>query len=183
MTERQSVFGRRGNAKKSKKVKLSMWEHELICLANCGEVTPPTPMEKADLIRADLGPRKLSLFEFGDSSQFHDDVLVAFPKLADGGGYELLRTKQNNNKELCVIPPPSGGYNAEYLKSIVGQAKVYIRPIQKDLSTTPLNDDSDTLVSLIYEKCENSSEYDTTKINGCVFQLGIGAYRDVHAVW
>lgn len=125
-----------------------MWEHEFICLANCGEETPPTPMDKADLIRAGLGPRKLSLFEFGDSSRFHDDVMAAFPKLADGGGYELLRTKQNNNRELCVIPPPSGGYNAEYLKSIVGQAKVYIRPIQKNLSTTPLNDDSDTLVSL-----------------------------------
>ena len=104
-------------------------------------------MDKANLIRAGLGLRKLSLFEFGDSSRFHDDVMAAFPKLADGGGYELLCTKQNNNRELCVIPPPSGGYNAEYLKSIVGQAKVNIRPIQKNLSTT-LNDDSDTLVSL-----------------------------------
>ena len=113
MTERQSVFGRRGNAKKSKKVKLSMWEHEFICLANCGEVTPPTPLEKADLIRAGLGPHKLSLFEYGDSSQFHDDVMAAFPKLADGGGYKPLRTKQNNNRELCVISPLSGGYNAQ----------------------------------------------------------------------
>ncbi len=119
-----------------------MWEHEFICLAHCGEATPPTPMEKADLIRAGLGPRKLSLFEYGDSGQFHDDLMAAFPKLADGGGYELMRTKQNNNRELCVIPFLSGGYTAEYLKSIVGQAKVYIRPMQKDLSITPVNDES-----------------------------------------
>ena len=48
----------------------------------------------AELIRAGLGPRKLSLFEYGDSGQFHDDVMAAFPKLADGCGYELMRTKQ-----------------------------------------------------------------------------------------
>ena len=107
-------------------------------------------MEKADLIRAGLGPRKLSLFEFGDSGQFHDDVMAAFPKLAEGGGYELLRTKPNNNRELCVIPSLSGGYTAEYLKNIVGQAKLYIRPIQKDLSVTPDNDDSDISVSKCY---------------------------------
>ena len=116
MTERRTTFK---SSKKSKKVKLSMWEHEFICLARYGEATPPTPMEKAELISAGLGPRKLSLFEYG---QFHDDVMAAFPKLADGGGYELMRTKQNN-RELCVIPSLSGGYTAEYLKSIVARDK------------------------------------------------------------
>ena len=46
----------------------------------------------------------------------------------EGGGYELLRTVPN------VIPPPQGGYTVEYLKNIVSQAKVYIRPLQKNLS-------------------------------------------------
>ena len=142
MAERHSTF-----KKKSKKVKLSMWEHEFICLSQCGETTPPTPMDKANLIRAGLGPRKLSLFEFGDSAQFHDDMIAAFPKLREGGGYELMRTQQNNNRELCVIPSLSGGYTAEYLKAIVGQAKVYIRPIQQDLSTSPMSDDSEVSVS------------------------------------
>ena len=117
-----------------------MWEHKFICLSRCGEDTPPMPMEKAELIRAGLGPRKLSLFEVGDSGQFHDDVMAAFPKLAEGSGCELMRTKQNNNRELCVIPPLSDGYIAEYLKAIVGQAKLYIRPIQKYLSIAPIND-------------------------------------------
>ena len=60
MNERQSIFGKRG-AKKSKKAKLSMWEHEFVCLAQRGELTPPTPMEKANLIMAGLGPRKLCI--------------------------------------------------------------------------------------------------------------------------
>ena len=151
-----------------------MWEHEFICLARCGETSPPSPMEKADLIRAGLGPRKLSLFEFGDSSQFHDDVMVAFPALAEGGGYELMRTKQNNSRELCVIPPLSGGYTAEYLKAIVGQAKLYIRPIQKDLCMTPISD-SDTSVSrtmpFVYILLLS---YTVT---------GTSSIRDVHKLW
>ena len=42
-----------------------MWEHEFICLVKCGQTIPPSPMEKAELINAGLGPRKLSLFECG----------------------------------------------------------------------------------------------------------------------
>ena len=115
-------------------MKLSMWEHEFICLASISQSSPPSPMEKAELIRAGLGPKKLSLFQYRDSAEFHDGIASAFPKLTSGGGYELMRTMPNNNKELCVIPPPSGGYTVEYLKNVVNQAKVYIRPLQKDLS-------------------------------------------------
>ena len=52
-------------------------------------------MEKAELIRAGLAPRKLGLFEYGDSGQFHDDVMAVFLKLAEGGGYELLRITEH----------------------------------------------------------------------------------------
>lgn len=103
---------------------------------------PPSPMEKAELINAGLGPRKLSLFESGVSWEFHEEIMSAFPKLSEGGGCELMRTQPNNNRELCVIPPKSGGYTVEYLKNIVSQAKFFIWPIQKDLSLVPLvNDD------------------------------------------
>ena len=50
-----------------------------------------------------LGPRKLSLFEYGESFEFHQSIMDSFPRLADGGGYELLRTKQNTNRELCDV--------------------------------------------------------------------------------
>ena len=59
VNERCNMFGRR--SKKSKKVKLSMWEHEFVCMANSGQATPPSPMEKAELIRPGLGPRKMSM--------------------------------------------------------------------------------------------------------------------------
>ncbi len=99
----------------------SMWEPN---------VDHPTPMEKADLINAGLRPRKICLFEYGEAFEFHDELLNAYPKLVSAGGYELLRTLPlpNNNRQLGVIPPQSGGYTGytvQYLKNVVGSAKVY----------------------------------------------------------
>ena len=120
-----------------------MWEHEFICLSSTTRMTPPSPMDKALLIRAGLGPQKLSLFEYGESFELHDSIMSAFQRLSEGGGYELLRTKQNTNRELCVILPPPGGYTIDYRKTMVSQAKIYIRPIQRDLPLIPLFEEGD----------------------------------------
>lgn len=52
--------------------------------------------------------------------------------LKDAGGYELLRA--SNGRTLDVIPTPPGGYTVAYLKDVMQQAKIYIRPIQKCIS-------------------------------------------------
>ena len=106
MTERCDMF--RCRTKKSKKLKLSMWEHEFICSTSISQSSSPSPIEKAELICAGFGPKKLSFFQYGVSAEFHDGIASAFPKFTSGGGYELMQTMPNNNKELCVIPPPSG---------------------------------------------------------------------------
>ena len=121
------------NAPRSKRKRVAMWEKEFICLAQVGQTCTPMPLEKADFIRAGLGMASLLLMEHSDSWEFHDELLRRFPKLADGGGYELLRTC-GNSRELHVIPPPSGGYTTSYVKSIVNHAKVYVCPLHKDLS-------------------------------------------------
>ena len=38
---------------------------------------------------------------------------------------------------LHVIPQPAEGYTVSYLKEVVRQAEVYIRPLQRDLKLTP----------------------------------------------
>ena len=65
-----------------------------------------------------------------------------FPKLRKGGGYELLRSVGNSH-QLEVIPPPSGGYTALYVKNVVNKAMVYVRPLQRDLCLDEIltNDD------------------------------------------
>ena len=61
-----------------------------------------------------------------------------------------------NSKQLDINPPPAGGYNITYVKSIAGQAKVYIRPLQQELSMT-ISDGGDTIsrvhVSSIFCMC------------------------------
>lgn len=123
--------------KKTKKVKLRLWEHEFVCLSECNQITPPSAMERIDLIRGGLGPKKIPFVDFGEPWEFHEELIAAFPKLTQGGGYELLRTVPTNNRELFVILPDSGGYSVKYLKPIVNQAKNFVRPIQKDLDLTP----------------------------------------------
>ncbi len=137
------------NKKKTKKVKLSMWEHEFVCLADCNKSSPPTTMERVDLIRAGLGPKKIPFFVDGEAFDFHDELLLGFPKLAKGGGYELLRTLPSNSREFFVIPPDGAGYTVKYLKPIVNQAKVFVRPMQKDLDLTPMRPNKVELVLFV----------------------------------
>ena len=78
-----------------------------------------------------LGCKKLSLLQCGNADDTHYEILDAFPKLQDAGGYEIMRASQS--RQLEVVPNPVDGYTTAYLKDIFGQAKVYIRPIQRDL--------------------------------------------------
>lgn len=64
-----------------------------------------------------------------------------FPKLEEGGGFELLRAQEGGGKLLNVIPVPQSGYSVNYLKKVVHSAKIYIRPFQKKLSLEPVNDE------------------------------------------
>ena len=77
--------------------------------------------------------KSLLLLEYCDPWEFHGKILKMYPKLHDGGGYKLLRTP-DSLREQNVITLPSCGYTTTNVKSIVNQAKVYIRSLQKDLS-------------------------------------------------
>ena len=79
-----------------------------------------------------LGSKKLSLMVYGDSDDTHVMILEAFPQLREAGGYEILRASQS--RMLEVVPAPTEGYTTAYLKDIFGQAKIYLRPIQRDIT-------------------------------------------------
>ena len=76
---------------------------------------------------AGLGGKRLSIDLYADTRELHDDIMFNFPKLVDAGRYELLRSNASG-KELEIIPQP-----VEYLKAVVHQAKVFIRPLQQNL--------------------------------------------------
>ena len=80
-----------------------------------------------------LGLKKLTLSLTDDYDDVHYYILEVFPKLKDAGGYKLMRS--STGRVLEVVPTPPGGYSAAYLKEVAQQAKIYILPIQKCLST------------------------------------------------
>ena len=83
-----------------------------------------------------LGTKKLSFIQPGDSDDIHLVIMEAFPKLEEAGGYELARA--NSSRMLEIIPTPADGYSVAFLKDVIGQGKIYIRPIQRNLSLDPV---------------------------------------------
>lgn len=135
-----------------KNKKIEKWRHEFVCLANKRQTRVPSPMEKVELVHANLGPLYLELTLSSDAQMFHEELLKSYPKLESCGGYELLRGSDANNKDLIVIPPPVGGYTALFLKSVVSHAKIYIRPLQEDLSLSPTNRENTVVYSFCRDK-------------------------------
>lgn len=110
---------------------MALWgKKQFICLAYVSQTRVPTPLHRAELIRAGLGVAQLSFFEDCNALEFHQELITKFPKLCDAGGYELLQTI-GNSQELHVIPPPSGGYTTSYVKNVVNPAKGICASITK----------------------------------------------------
>ena len=100
----------------------------------------PDQQTKAKLTLAGLGDKKISIFMHGDAEDIDAELNHHFPKLGQGGGYELLRCSDKGGRELLVIDMPAAGYTPQYLKSVVTSAKIYIRPLQRDLDISPAED-------------------------------------------
>ena len=61
--------------------------------------------------------------------------MTEFPKLRNGGGFELLRCAAST-RQLELIPF-SISNSPKLLKPWIGNARIYIRPIQVNLDLTP----------------------------------------------
>ena len=75
------------------------------------------------------------------SQEVYSELIFQFPKLADGGGFEMLRVPEEGGKELEVIPVQADGYSVEYLRAVITTAKIFIQPLQCDLDLTPSSSD------------------------------------------
>ena len=117
--------------RKCKKRKTSdkpLWNHIFVCLSSTNWKHVPTFAEKAELALSGIGEKKIS--SPPPYETFEETMYREFPNLREGGGFEVLR---RSGKLLQSIPIPSGGYSVDYLKSVLAQAKCYVRPLQMDL--------------------------------------------------
>ena len=112
------------------------WGHSWVCLALKDAKWTPTPRDRAGLREIGLGEKRIRIPLQSSASQVHEILLQEFPKLEEGGGYEICRTHVGS-RELNVIPCPPDGYTQSFLSIEAGQARLYIRPLQRDLDTTP----------------------------------------------
>ncbi|KAJ7394930.1 hypothetical protein OS493_000767 [Desmophyllum pertusum] len=104
-----------------------------VCLANTDQVSAPTASERIRLTMAGLGEAKVVFNKDGNAQHVHGKILETFPALSGAGGYEILRMSEGNTRQFIEIPCPSKGFTVQCLKSALGQAKAFLRPIQKNL--------------------------------------------------
>ena len=107
-----------------------------MCLNDTGaDRVPTTRSEKCMLEEAGLGEKILTIPLDSSAQTFSKVLSEAYPKLKDGGGYELLRC-ECHSRDLVVIPQKIAA-SPRLLKQRVANGKVYVRPIQRDLSLEP----------------------------------------------
>lgn len=117
----------------------SYWSHKLFCLGKTLQDSVPASVEKQQLFESGLGERKITFRKDNDPLTFKNKLEEVFPKLAFGGGFELLRTSFGSRVMLEKIQMPASGFTTTYLcdSSNLNQALCYIAPIQRNLDMMP----------------------------------------------
>ena len=85
-------------------VTATSWSHKFVCLhCSTADRVPTTQSEKLTLEEAGLGEKMVTIPDLDCSPATFQSVLVeAYPKLEDGGGFELLRCKPKS-RDLILI--------------------------------------------------------------------------------
>ncbi|CAB1431213.1 unnamed protein product [Pleuronectes platessa] len=115
---------------------LSSFTRTFCCLEDKSGNIVPSRFTKEKLASAGLGEKRLT-FQGSQTNpnDFREFILTAYPKLRQGGGFELLRIAgTTRSRNLNLIPCPNEGYNVKYLKDTqIGHAVLFIRPLQRSL--------------------------------------------------
>ena len=114
----------------------------MVCLSSPVDSRVPTSAgAKEVLVEAGLGEKKVVIPDMNCSNdEFMSVIERHFPKLSGCGGYELLRCVANT-KDLDTIST-SVSRSPRMLKAIIGNGRVFIRPIQQTLDLDPIFDET-----------------------------------------
>ena len=102
------------------------------------------------LLEAGLGERKISFPDMDcGPEEYCQKLYQTFPKLREAGGFEMMRCYSNSR--LLELIAPSALQSPRATHDRVGRSKVYIRPIQKDLDMSPVDDDPFKTINVSYK--------------------------------
>ncbi len=124
-----------------KKYRIGTWTHVFVCVADTTQELVPDSDLRGRLMMAGLGEKKIQFTIDAEAQDINFELSSQFPKLRHAGGFELLRAQEGGGKVLTPIAAPQSGYCVTYLKQVVHNAKIYIRPLQRDLSLESDNDE------------------------------------------
>ena len=115
--------------------KRETWTHEFFCLADKDQMVVPCTSVKIQLQEAGLGRKKVCLNGRADATEVKTTLEESYPKLKEGGGFEILR-RGPSPSELTLIPPPPSGYTVNFLRDSAGLGKAiaFVRPLQCNLN-------------------------------------------------
>lgn len=130
--------------RKKKKLEVA-WRHKFVCLAYKGQDRiPTTDYDKEQLFQAGLGEKEIEFKSLDlDAAAFKEMIFGVYPKLRLGGGFQLLKCLPNTRRlELLSMAVHN---SMIVLKQRVGNARTYIRPIQKDLDLDAIEEPVDAV--------------------------------------
>ena len=144
---KRSNGGKSTNSSAAKKRKEG-FTLQFLCLASKFQRVVPNSVEKEILNNAGLGRKKIRFNKEDSQKEVCEKIMSGelvddgndtegFPQLSKAGGFELLRSVLNC-RELRLIDCPWSA--RELRKNVNLQATIYVRPIQKCLSTKPKSD-------------------------------------------
>jgi hypothetical protein len=110
------------------------WSQNFYCLSSCrAENVPTSKAQKQAHEASGLGEKKVEVPFTATPDELHQVILATFPALEMCGGYQLCRCAAGS-KRLKVIQSPVTGHTPLTLADVIGQSRVYIRPLQRDVS-------------------------------------------------
>ena len=141
--ELSSLFNKKSRVANQSKVGESskcLWKHKFVCLAYHDQSRIPTnDVDKDDLLRAGLGEKEIEFNNMELNADGFRELLYQFyPSLKNGGGFQFFKCAPNTrNLQLLSSTTLS---SPAMLKTRVGNARTYIRPLQKDLDMSAVLD-------------------------------------------
>lgn len=143
---------RHGSQAKQRRKRQTTWTGSFFCFSDKDSAKCPTSTERSNLQKSGLGYKKIQLILTDNAEIVRDKICKEYPKIAEGGGFELLRCLPNCRKlEILDCNWDTVSLRA----SVGGQANIYIRPIQRNLS---LDDSGNFMTEDVSERCKNCSE-------------------------
>ena len=125
--------GRKAKGKKTGKERRLSCTLKFYALSKMDTSKPPLQVRERTMLRnAGLGESTIQLFLDMNSVQCHQCIIERFPKLSECG-YEMLLYQRGESAGFIKI---EGSYTPMSLKDAAGNAKIYLRPLQKDLDVS-----------------------------------------------